>query len=829
MKQLCNLSILLLALLLYFWQKPIMAFEWSGKLQKDIEELKSSKSKDRLEALRRLARHPVNLTRKYILKALKDNDLLVQREAARIAAEKNIRDAGPVLLTWLSHSNQALRMTAAYGLGELGNPKSIKPLARALSDPEPKVRLKVVEALSKIHSSKNQEVVPLIGRLNDSNSKVRLAIINVLAEKQDRRSVPPLMAKLNDSAREVRVAAILALGEIGDPGAGPVLVRLIRDPLHKVASAAITTLGKIHYTPATEPLIDIFKNGSFVYREVVATALAMLSNPLAIQALIDGLFQSHLRKHAQTALTRVADKAFPALKKLLLDPRTPRAVAAAAVHIIHKARLKGAVPLLIQHLRLGRLPMKPLIQALGSIGDPRAQKPLLEILDHPSNAVKYAALSALNNIIDERAASPLLRLLNKSEVKMQRKIIVYLGRLHASVAVSALSKMTRKKDLQLARLATQALSEIHSKKSIPNLLSLLSHKDRTLRRYAALALTRIHDLSAVPSLLKLCQISKGSVQVTCLQTLGGVLRNRTHEKALALLKSILEGSDHAAKLASLDALNAMRDSNIAAMLVKLYPKFSIDLQKKTLDALGKIKSEVKLVLPIISKALQKKNPMLSSTAAWAFGQLGPNEQLPLIIEATRSSNWLVRTNAAAALTRLNRAKVKSVFLRLVKDPSAYVRANAVLGLSNGKDKKTLLLLSEKVFRDQSPWVRINALRILKILAPQKIRGPDGKSQMSIEKVNQWLIKQDIDERVRWIAKELQSQKPIAPSSSWLSLLLLDYQRNPIKNKPFILVTPSGLVKVDFTNYLGEAWVEDLPPGVCFSELPPPAVITLSKN
>jgi len=838
------------------------ALDWAGKVQKDIRDLKHSDVQVRLRALDRLGQYRDREVIPLILKALEDPDPKVQHAAASLAGERGLRQAVPALLRWLSHWDATNRLSAAENLGRIGDNRAVKNLVRALVDPDLKVRMEVIRALGRLNTPNRDAVIPLLGRLGDTNAKVRKAAVQVLAGKRDHRAVIPLMGRLEDSAREVRIAAVVALGELGDAKAGPSLVRLLRDPRPDVASAAIRTLGKLRFEGATEPLVDLFKSGASRHRDEAASALANLGTDLAIRALVAGLTSPSLRPAARSALVDAGPRAQDLIVELLQDPRTERAVGVAAVEIARDARLRQAVPVIVEQIRVGKLPLLLLIQTLGKISDARAQRPLLDLLAHPNLEARAAALIGLDRIIDERAAAPLVRLLDDQNRNLRIRVIGYLGRLASRLATPRLLALARGTDRAVARAAVAALARARDPRASPTLVDLLGHRDRTIRRQASQALARIASRGSVDPLLELCRDSLAAIRVVCLQAIGGVMRGKTDDKVFALVKEMSSGTDHSVFLAATDAMAAMRDPRIPTLLIQRYHSLEPPLQRKVVEIIGNDPSYAGTSFPFLLQRLGEAQPELRSAAAWSIGKLGLRGTIaPRLMNATRDPSWMVRVNAVAALARLRQVKNQSLFRVLASDPVAYVRANAVLALGlsapptrptgphvstpaarrptgqhlfapparptgprSTRDPGNTRLLMERLLGDRSPWVRINALRALRQLsAPptrKQLRAPDGRRWNDVTALTRSVLKEDVDQRVRQVAKRLL--EPNEPDEGgWIGLYLLDPARRPLRSSPVLLVTPSGLVRAAVSDGRGELWEENTTDGYCYSELPPP--------
>jgi cellulose synthase operon protein C len=812
-----------LALLLALASVPALALDWAGKLQQDAEDLRSPNAQLRVSALQRLRRYPVHQTRGYLLRALKDEDTRVQLEAAGQVAEHRLRAAVPVLLGWLAHWENSLRAGAADALGKIGDPSAVKTLVRSLTDPEADVRAKVAAALGQLTTPERREVVALLGRFNpEANSTVRKALVDAVAEKRDKRALIPLLGRLSDASFEVRQSAVLALGKLGDPSAGASLMRLIRDSNSSVAGAAIDVLGKLRYAPAAEALVDVLQSNSNPNRETAAGALGAIANDPAINALMNALSRGHQITAARRALVEAGPKAAGRLVTLLSDSRTPLSVAGTVVEICRDAKLRAAVPALIAQLRLGRLSRSLVARALGQIGDPRAQEPLLEQLDAGGPDLRLAVLESLERIIDERAAEPLLPLLRDPSRRIRILTIDYLGRLRARVATASLLGIAGGRDHELAEAAVQALSQSRDPRAAPQLIALLRSADRGMRRLAGQALARIASPTTVGPLFQLCASSAGDQLVTCVQALGGVARGRSDKAVLALLLRLLQGNDRSAFLASVDALAAMRDPAIVPALVRRYPALDAPLKRRVLDVLGNDPSQAGAALPVLEQALAGSHPTLRAAAAWALGKLQQPSSARALERAARDRSWEVRANAAAGLARL-RLPAEALLLRaLAGDSSPYVRANAVLALGWARLGDAAPLLSERAIADRSAWVRLNAVRALLQLRPTAVTAPDGRRFPSALKLARAVAAEDPDPRVRTqIDALLAAPVEASRASDWLALYLLNEEQKVLRNERFLLVTSTGLVKVAYSDGMGESWEEGLEEGDCFVELAPP--------
>jgi HEAT repeat protein len=160
------------------------------------------------------------------------------------------------LIQLLIDSKPEVRRAAATVFKRMLDKRALIPLIQALNDPEPSVRLLVLEAIGNLRSNQAAEAL-INAALGDTEKQVReqavkevlnlgvsaiepLAIVfrgkepakrTLAAEiliKMGCISLGPLIDALHDQQPEIRRIAAEALGEIGDPRALPALEDIVR-------------------------------------------------------------------------------------------------------------------------------------------------------------------------------------------------------------------------------------------------------------------------------------------------------------------------------------------------------------------------------------------------------------------------------------------------------------------------------------------------------------------------------------------------------------------------------------------------------------------------
>ncbi len=124
----------------------------------------------------------------------------------------------------------SIEKEAKLALVKIGKP-AVNPLIKALKDEDVLIRRNAAEVLGLIGSV--SAVEPLIAILKDTDDNVREKVAESLGKIKDKRAIYPLIETLSDNNPNVRKSAAFALGELGDPKAIDPLISLLRDKNRK--------------------------------------------------------------------------------------------------------------------------------------------------------------------------------------------------------------------------------------------------------------------------------------------------------------------------------------------------------------------------------------------------------------------------------------------------------------------------------------------------------------------------------------------------------------------------------------------------------------------
>ncbi len=244
-------------------------------------------------------------------------------------------------------------------------------------------------------------VEPLHAALSDDDEDVRAAAIVALDDLKDTREVEPLLSALDDPSPEARRRAVGKLASMDDDRAFDAVARYVLESggdeeAYRSTSSALRTLALRHGERAL-PLLREMALGDDPWRWLMATiALSQLGAP-GVPVLLE-MARDPLPERRHSAMTwlkhayrhspdpRIVDFLFTAIQE--------NSASSASGQMLYQAAL-----------------------ALAECGDPRAVKPLLEILQKSARhlMVRSSMVWWLGELGDERTLEALIAIFEESK------------------------------------------------------------------------------------------------------------------------------------------------------------------------------------------------------------------------------------------------------------------------------------------------------------------------------------------------------------------------------------------------------------------------------
>jgi len=375
-----------------------------------LEQLKSSKKGERLEAIRHLEKPDDARIISALIKALDDSDDQVAQHAAvaltkcddarvRTAFRKALIDnAKPrvrehmashlareptpedleALVRATKDESHVVRHSALYGLGKLRNPRTIDLLIASVDDKHASVAREALQALAKFDDPRARKQV-LRGLSANAHVEARVWAIQYFTQNPLPEATAVIIKAIDDKNDRMATSAVEALTKIADPRARSALLRSVTENTNShVRQRAIQHLSQHADDDAREPLIQATKDENAGIRQLAVSALGKHRHPSVLSPLLAALNDKtpHVVAAATQSLSgRTELQAKAALVRVLVDSKNTRARLVAATHFTSH-------------------PYPPAVDALG------------RALDARDASLRHVAVRALVRHRDESTARP---------------------------------------------------------------------------------------------------------------------------------------------------------------------------------------------------------------------------------------------------------------------------------------------------------------------------------------------------------------------------------------------------------------------------------------
>ena len=493
-----------------------------------------------------------------LIAALKDEILPVQW-AAKQALIKIGKETVVSLVAALEDEAPSVRGIAAETLGEINDPRAVKPLTIALKDEISPVQWAAKRALVKIGEP---AVEALIETLKERDPFVRRSSAEALGEIKDFRAVGPLLEIMKDANPNVRMTAKWALINIGEPVVEALLKALRgKDPSgRKIAASG---LGLIKDSRIIKSLIVAMQDDDPGVRETVIGALGDLKEHGAVKHLIIALNDKVLsvRESSKQALLKIGEQSISPLAQALREESSD--VRKATAEVLGEFNDPGSVENLIEALK----DENPEVQmaskrALLKLGE-YAVEPLIRAMGRGDSAIRKNVSEVLGEINDPRAINPLIELLEDENHEVQmasRWSLIKMG----GQAVEPLIRAVRRGGSTIRRNASEALGEIKDSRAVGSCIAALKDRDSEVRLAAKIALEKFKDFAVKP-LIAAMKDGDSHVQLAAKWILVNI-----GDSAIDALIDAMKSDDSFNRRNAAEVLGEVRDPHSISSLVIAY-------------------------------------------------------------------------------------------------------------------------------------------------------------------------------------------------------------------------------------------------------------------
>ncbi len=426
------------------------------------------------------------------------------------------------LTEMLNDLNHNVRIQAAFALGQLGNSQAENTLIARVSEKElTKVKIHIVEALSKIGSSASFPVFIKLLKSEDDKLRAEAALsLGRMARRKltDISATNWLASLVADQNGNVRWKACYSLAQIGTGLDATPLREAIFDKNPLVRMYAIQALGKLRDLTILEPCGAVIKNDSD-WRVRVEAVNALANHPLSLVAnnfsllnqnnaqvriaIIQAIGASaQLEPDGYRQNSREHNFAKHELEQIFLSKSEARKWSSKEIGLalISYAKLikKESIDLLLEFKNHADHRVRARVMtALGETGSPTVLRIFEKEYETAPTVVKISMLQALDEFKEQNHSRLFLRALEEPDHVLVAIAAQGLSqdtlrnKIHAQSIVQAYQNLPKPVDSEAATMIFQAIGTLGDENAVPVLREALNIPNKVLSKVAADALFQI--------------------------------------------------------------------------------------------------------------------------------------------------------------------------------------------------------------------------------------------------------------------------------------------------------------------------------------------------
>ncbi len=316
---------------------------------------------------------------KPLLEIVNDPDIDLEDRwfVARILGEFKQPGVAIALVSVLQREEDAdLSAMITSALAQIGTP-AIDALTSLLDTPN---RHQAIAALAQIRHS--QTIEPLLSAIDDPNPRIRVSIIEALGSFHDRTILPILLAKLTDVVAEVRKATVTALSLRGESAVELGLIEHLRPLIYDldldVCVSTALGLARIPDPQVVEILTEVTRSPHTpdVLRSKIILGLGWIGSKPAITSLVQMLTMAppDRAKEIIVSIGKTETEQAYASQQLVIYLQQGTSVGGD----VHSAIIKQEI-----------------VSTLGNLGNIDVVPDLMQLLEDPDDRVRFQTIATI--------------------------------------------------------------------------------------------------------------------------------------------------------------------------------------------------------------------------------------------------------------------------------------------------------------------------------------------------------------------------------------------------------------------------------------------------
>lgn len=245
-----------------------------------------------------------------------DTDPKQRSRAVRELAKQGV-DSIPKIAAYMTDPDFSVRVETVKALVDLGGPKTLDALVRALSDNDAEVLIRATDGVVNVYvpgyvkagfsGTLSRAGTSVRGKFTDTNDQVVDAFVQVRPDAiaalgklasgapsmdaranaaravgvlRGRAALPDLIEALHSKDDKLMYESLIAVQKIGDPAAAPRVSFLVKDLAERIQVTALETTGLLRDKQAAPDIRDALDHARTVkVRRAALAALAMIAEP----------------------------------------------------------------------------------------------------------------------------------------------------------------------------------------------------------------------------------------------------------------------------------------------------------------------------------------------------------------------------------------------------------------------------------------------------------------------------------------------------------------------------------------------------------------------
>ncbi|MEW6602241.1 MAG: HEAT repeat domain-containing protein [Nitrospirota bacterium] len=442
-----------------------------------------------------------------------------------------------------------------------------------------------------------------------------------------------LLRDINDENASKRRAAAEGLSQ-GDERAIYPLIRALKDNNFGVQDAAMRSLMEIKGEATVYMLLPLLRENSFLRNTaiMIIREVGRIAVPL-LHVLLDDR-DDDIRKFALDLIHDIQYCKYPEklVQMLVEDPNAN--VRAAAAKTIGMLQYDKATPQLIKALSDEEWVCFSALEALACIKNDSAMDAIIELLDNPSETIRYAAIDAIGKFSSEKAVGALTGHITKADGFEKFSTIKSLARMGSVPSIpgvkEALLEMLKGDDWEDTSVALNGLVALKAEDAIYHMIDIAGS----------------FDLSEPVSEDRFIAIKKAVQSYGC------------SEHLIALLND--DSIKYRGKVTVIEIVGDLKCKKSVPPLIALLKSDFRDVRRTSIKSLGQIESDE--AKECLIEAISDDDSHVRKTAVTALGKIGEMAAFEPLMRMLHNENYndvieefiiaLMNINAAAFLSRI---------------------------------------------------------------------------------------------------------------------------------------------------------------------------------